>query len=169
MPAITRWDPFNDFVGLREAMDRLMNDAFVRPARFITDRADAQAAPEFGMPVDVTETADAITVKATLPGVKADDVDINITGDVLTIRGEMKSETEKDEGNVHRKEIRYGNYSRSFTLPTAVQSDGADATFENGILTLRLPKMDEVKPKQIKVQAKAPAIETQSQPATNGS
>ena len=168
MPTITRWEPFNDFVGLRDAMDRLMNDAFVRPARFITDRADAQA-QELGMPVDVTETPDAITVKAALPGVKADDVDINITGDVLTIRGEMKSETEKDEGNVHRKEIRYGNYSRSFTLPTAVQSDGADATFENGVLTLRLPKMEEVKPKQIKVQAKAPAIETQSQPATNGS
>ncbi len=152
MVAITRWEPFADMVNLREAMDRLMSEAVIRPARFITDRAEGPQ--EFGMPVDVAETDEALTVKASLPGVKPEDLDINVTGDVLTIKGETKATTEASEGNYHRKEIRYGRYSRSFTLPVAVQSDLAEATFENGVLTLMLPKMEAVKPKQIKVQPK---------------
>lgn len=163
MPTFNRWDPFGDLVGLREAMDRLVNDAFVRPARALGAVGDGGVA-ELPMPVDVAETGDAVTIKASLPGVKPEDIDVNITGDVVTIRGEMKSETEKEEGNYHRREIRYGSYVRSFPLPSLVKADDAEATFENGVLTLRLPKADEVKPRQIKVQAQQPAVEAGTGP-----
>jgi HSP20 family protein len=155
MPA-TRWDPLGDMVGLRDAMDRLMNDAFVRPARALT--GNSEQGGEFGMPIDVAETEDSYTVKAVMPGVKADNVDINITGDVLTIRGETRTESEEKQANYHRREIRFGTYARSLQLPTAVQSDRAEATFEDGVLTLTLPKVEEVKPKQIKIQARSAAI-----------
>jgi HSP20 family protein len=139
-------------------MDRLVSDAFVRPVRGLGGNEGGGG--ELPMPIDVSETGDAVTVRASLPGVKPDDIDINITGDVVTIRGETKSESESEEGNYHRREIRSGSYMRSVPLPSLVKADNAQATFENGVLTLRLPKADEVKPKQIKVQAGQPAIET---------
>jgi len=108
---------------------------------------------ELGFALDVYETDDALVVKAALPGVRPDEVDISVTDDILTSKGETKSEEETKNENYHRRELRYGAFARSITLPTLVNHDKAEATFENGILTITLPKAEEVKPKSIKIAA----------------
>jgi HSP20 family protein len=147
--AIVRWQPFQELVSLREAMDRLFEDSFVRPSLPI-----AYFGETMGAAVDMYQNDKEVVVKASLPGVKPEEVDISVTGDVLTIKGEHKEEEETKEKNYFRKEIRYGTFSRSLQLPVAVKSDKAEAVFENGVLTLTLPKAEEAKPKQIKVKAK---------------
>jgi HSP20 family protein len=97
------------------------------------------------------QTEHEVVVKAALPGIKSEDVDISILGDTLSIRGTSKAETEVNEQDYFRREVRYGTVAREVTLPTGVQANGAQATFENGILTLRIPKAEEAKPKQIKI------------------
>jgi HSP20 family protein len=104
--------------------------------------------------LDVFEDADDVTVKASLPGISPQEVDIAITGDVLTIKGEKSEEKEEKQGNWHLRERRYGAFQRSISLPAAVQADKADAVFENGVLTLTLPKVEEIKPKSIKIKTK---------------
>jgi HSP20 family protein len=131
---------------LREAMDRLFDDAFTRPLSL----RDGWSVPA----IDMYQTDDEIVVKAALPGVKADEVQINITGEVLTLKGEMKLEEDKKEKSWHIHEQRYGSFERSVVLPTDVVPDKAKADFENGILTVTLPKAEEVKPRTITVKAK---------------
>ena len=145
---VTRWEPFHDLVTLREAMDRLFSESFVRPG---------MAFPSQGMEgpaVDMYQTKDDVVVKAAVPGVKPEDIDIAVTGDMLTIKGELKEEEKVEEGNYLRQELRYGQFMRELALPTQVNADKARAEFEHGVLTLRLPKAEEVKPKSIKVKAK---------------
>lgn len=144
---LMRWDPFRELSDIRRTMDRWFEDAFGRAGRLIP-------VEEFGMPVDLYETDNEVIVKAALPGVKPEDVDISITGETLTIKGESKQESEVKEGNYYRRELRYGSFTRSLPLPTRVVSDRAEATFENGILTITLPKAEEVRPKMVKVTAK---------------
>jgi HSP20 family protein len=144
-----RWDPFRDALSLRGAMDRLFEDSFVTP-RFGW-LAPTSAA---GLALDVYETKDEVVVKAALPGVKPDETQVTITGDTLTIRGESKEEKEIKEENYIRKERNFGSFARCVTLPAGLKADKAEATFENGVLTLKIPKSEEVKPKSIKVKAK---------------
>jgi HSP20 family protein len=132
---------------LREAMDRLFDDAFTRP---LSPRDGGWAAPA----IDMYQTDNDVVVKAALPGFKADDVQINVTGEVLTIRGELKQEEEQKETSWHIREHRWGSFERSISLPTDVVSDKAQADFDNGILTITLPKAEEVKPRTITVKAK---------------
>jgi len=100
------------------------------------------------------ETSDDVIVKASLPGIQPDDIDISLTGDRLSIRGEFKAEQKTEEANFVRQERRYGKFERTLTLPTQVVGDKARAEFENGVLTLTLPKAEGVKPKTIKVKAR---------------
>jgi HSP20 family protein len=146
MSNLTRWEPMREMMTLREAMDRLFDDAFTRPL----DLSGVAAAPA----IDLYQTADEVVVKAALPGLKADDVQISVTGDMLTLRGEFKQENEKKDATWHIREQRYGAFERSVALPTDVQTDKAKADFENGILTVTLPKAETVKPKTITVKAK---------------
>ena len=147
--AIVRWQPLSELVSLREAMDKLFEDSFVRPSL-----PTAFFGETMGAAVDMFQDDKEVVVKASLPGVKPEEVDISVTGDVLTLKGEHKEEEEVKEKNYFRKELRYGTFSRSLQLPVAVKSDKAEALFENGVLTLTLPKAEEAKPKQIKVKAK---------------
>ncbi len=146
--SIMRWDPFREMVSLREVMNRLFEDSFVRPATWLEPFEGAQLA------VDVMETKDDVVLKASLPGIKPDDIDISLTGDMLTIRGEFKAEQKTEEANFVRQERRHGKFERALTLPTQVVGDKARAEFENGVLTLTLPKAEDVKPKTIKVKAR---------------
>lgn len=146
MSNLIRWEPAREMMTLREAMDRLFDDAFTRPLSL----RDGWSVPA----IDMYQTDEEIVVKAALPGVKADEVQINITGEVLTLKGEMKYEEEKEEKAWHIREQRYGSFERSIVLPTDVVADKAKADFENGILTITLPKADEVKPRTITVKAK---------------
>ena len=147
MSNLIRWEPMREVMTLREAMDHLFDDAFTRPVSMAGS----------SIPVlDLYQTNDAVVVKAALPGFKPDDVQISVTNDVLTLRGEYKQENVNGQGEVvyHVRERRYGSFERSLTLPTSVQTDKAKADFENGILTIQLPKSEEVKPKSISIKAR---------------
>ena len=146
MSNLIRWEPAREMMTLREAMDRLFDDAFTR----LLSLRDAWSVPA----IDMYQTDDEIVVKAALPGIKADEVQINITGEVLTLKREVEHEEEKKEKAWHIREQRYGSFERSIVLPTDVVADKAKADFENGILTVTLPKAEEVKPKIISIKAK---------------
>lgn len=143
--AIERWDPFREVISLREAMNSLLQDSFVRPGGM-----SAQSGLS-ALPLDVSETENEFVVKASLPGIKPDDVQITVHGDTLTIRGESKVEEEKKGEHWHIRERRSGAFQRSLSLSAPVDSDKAQADFEHGVLTLRLPKSEFAKPRQIKV------------------
>jgi HSP20 family protein len=146
MSNLIRFEPMREMITLREAMDRLFNDAFT-PSAGATGGWQVPA-------VDLYQTDDEVVVKASLPGMKSDDVQISITGDMLSLKGEFRQEEEKKERAYHLREQRCGTFERTFPLPTAVVSDKAKAEFENGILTITLPKAEEVKPRMITVKAK---------------
>lgn len=146
MTNLTRWEPVREFVSLREAMDRLLDDAFTHPVGL--DGVTALPA------IDLYETDDDVVVKAVLPGMKAEDVQISVTGDVLTLRGEVKQESERKDATYHIREQRYGSFERSVRLPSNVVTGQAKAEFENGILTVTLPKSEEVKPRTITIKPK---------------
>ena len=149
MANLIRWEPFRDLISLREAMDRLFEESFVRPRAGWLAPLGAET-----LAVDMYETDEDVIVKTAVPGVKAEDIDITITGDTLTIKGASKAEEKIEKANYIRQERRYGSFSRSVTLPTTIVAEQAKAEFENGMLTLTLPKAEEVKPKAIKVKAK---------------
>jgi len=147
MSNIIRWEPAREMMTLREAMDRLFDDAFTRPLSLNNGNWSIPA-------VDMYQTDNEVVVKAALPGIKADEVQINVTGEVLTLKGETKHEEEKKEKAYHLREQRWGSFERSIVLPTEVVADKAKADFENGVLTITLPKAEEVKPKSISIKTK---------------
>ena len=153
--AIQRWEPLKEMVTLRNAMDKLFEDSFVRPTSWIFNGEGRGS-----IALDMYQTANDVVVKASLPGFKPEEVDISITGDTLTLNGEHKEEKEIKEEDYFYKERRYGSFSRTVSIPVEVKSEKAEATFENGVLTLTLPKAEEAKPKQIKIKAK-PMIEAE--------
>ncbi|MEX2029432.1 MAG: Hsp20/alpha crystallin family protein [Anaerolineales bacterium] len=146
MSSLIRWEPFREAMSLRDWMDRALEESWPRPVAGINGISSPA--------VDLYQTDDEVMVVATLPGVKSEDLNISVTGDVLTIRGAVKGESSSKGANYHLRERSFGSFSRSLALPTAVLADKARAEFENGILTLTLPKADEVKPKTITVKAK---------------
>ena len=148
MANITRFDPFGEMVTLRQAMDRLFEDSLVSPLTLRSFNGEAVAPP-----LDVHQTADEIVVSAALPGIKPEDVDITITGQTLSIRGEFKADEQVSRDQYLYRERRYGSFHRQLQLPVRVQGDAATATFENGELRLSIPKAEEVKPRQIQVKA----------------
>lgn len=148
MSNLIRWEPVREMMTLREAMDRLFDDAFTRPLSLRDGWSMSTPA------IDMYQTDNEVVLKASIPGIKAEEVQINITGDVLTLKGEVKQEDERQERAWHIREQRFGSFERSIALPTAVKTDKAEAVFEDGILTITLPKADEVKPKTINIKAK---------------
>lgn len=152
--ALVRWRPFRELETFRREMDRLFEDFFgrewpvLRPAREIT-RAGVLAPA-----IDMYDKKDEIIVKAELPGLSKDDVNIELTEDALTLSGEIKREEEVKETDYYCCERAYGKFSRTIELPAKVKTDKAEARFKDGILEIHLPKVEEAKPKQIKVQVK---------------
>ena len=148
MRSIVRWDSFADMERMRHRMDRIFGD--LRPWR-LAPRVDAQIGH---FPLDISETDEAFEVEAALPGVKPEDVEIQVHGDTVTIKGDSKKEAEEKGKDWLRRERRYGVFARSFTLPTDINAAKASADFENGLLKLRLPKSEAARPKTIKVSAR---------------
>ena len=146
---LVRWEPFTELISLRQAMDRLFEESFVRPSRALALIGDG-----IQPPIDMYQTPNEVVVKASLPGVKPEDVNITITGDNLSIKGETKAIQEVKREYYLYQEHHYGRFTRSITLPHALQSDKAEAAFENGMLTLTIPRADEAKPKTIEIKAK---------------
>jgi HSP20 family protein len=139
---LTRWDPFQEMLNLRRTVDRLFDN--VNP--------DREWQPmQWGLAVDVVENKDDFVVKASIPGINPQDLDVSYSDDTLTIKGEIKSDNEYKEDQYHLRERRYGSFARSISLPTKIKGDAIDASYQNGVLTLRLPKAEEVKPKRIAI------------------
>jgi len=137
--------PFFDAPSLREAMDRLFDRSFVSPGEWMTLARFEQPA------IDVVSKPEAFVVKAALPGVKPEDIETTITGDTLTIHGKFHEEEKREaEGYLYR-ELSRGEFRRSVGLPTGIKADAADATFKDGILTLTIPKVEPIKPREITV------------------
>jgi HSP20 family protein len=127
-------------------MDRLFEDSFVRPGSWGGNNTDT-----LSLPVDVSTSADELTVTTALPGIRPDDVEITVENGTLTIRGESSSERSSGEGEYLVQEIRRGTFSRAIALPNGLEPDKAVATFDNGLLTLRIPRAEQVKPRQIRI------------------
>ncbi len=146
MTLIRRPTPLADLVSFQEAMERLFDERFFGPMRI--GNGERGAAPA----LDLYTTPEAVIAKVALPGVKSEDVDVTIGDDLVTISGAFKEEKEtSDAGYVH-KELSQGKFSRSFRLPTAIKADAAKAEFKDGVLTLSLPKTEDVKPTHVKVE-----------------
>jgi HSP20 family protein len=149
MTIVRRPSPLGDLVSLRQAMDRLFEDSFVRPGRWLaTASGDAAAG---ALPLDVRMTGDELLVQAQLPGVKPEDVDVTVENGTLTIAGATSSEARSEEDNFLVREIRRGSVSRTISLPEGLEPDKATADFENGVLTLRIPRAERVKPRTIRI------------------
>ena len=146
MTMTRRPSPFGEPMTLRQAVDRLFDDALYRPFTGVAGTEYAR------LPLDVRTTADALLVEASLPGVAPEDVDITVENGTLTIKAEDSADRAAHEGGWLVREISRGSVMRTLTLPTGFEADRAEATFEHGILRLRIPKAEQVKPKQIRIQ-----------------
>src|SRR5213080_2939750 len=151
MRTIARWEPFRNVTTLQDQINRLFNDAFDRTGEDSNLSAWAPA-------VDIYETEQELVVKADLPDVDPKDLDIGVENNLLTIRGERKFEKKVSEENYLRVERSFGSFARSFTLANTVNTDAIKADYQNGVLTLTIPKREEAKPKQIKVNVATPAM-----------
>ena len=148
MVDLVTWDPYREFRSLADRFNRAFTGT---PAR----RDEEMSLGSWLPPVDIAEDNDRLVLTAELPGFKKDEIDVQLEGGVLTLRGERKFEQEKDGRNYHRVERSYGQFVRSFTLPNNVDRDSVKATFSNGLLELSLPKREEAKPRQIPISAGA--------------
>jgi HSP20 family protein len=145
--ALVPWRPFEDFGTLRHEMDRLLERFFGEPSG--VERPAGRWTPR----ANVMETNESLTITAELPGLEAKDVDVALSGDMLTIKGEKKQEKEEKDEYHHMVERSYGAFTRMVRLPAPVAADKIKATFKNGVLTVTLPKTEETKQKAIPVQA----------------
>lgn len=147
MTDLMLWEPVTEgMMSLRKAMDRLFESSFVRP--IFPELFGASPA------LDMYETDNDVVIKATVPGVKPEDLHVTVTGNTLTIKGEVKAEEDVEKRSYVYRERRYGQFVRSVALPSEVEADKAKAEFEHGVLTLTIPKKETVKPKTIPVKAK---------------
>ncbi|MGB7845766.1 MAG: Hsp20/alpha crystallin family protein [Candidatus Acidiferrum sp.] len=147
---LTPFHPFRSTSAVQDQINRLFNEAFDRPSD------EANLTP-WAPAVDIFETENALVVKADLPDVKPEELDIRVENNILTIRGERKFEKQVNENNYLRVERSYGAFSRSFSLANTVNAEAIKADYKNGVLTLSIPKREEAKPKQIKVNVESPA------------
>jgi HSP20 family protein len=144
MRELARWDPFAEFVSLRQAMDKLFEESFVRPLWRESERVHRP-------PLDIYTTDENIVIVMSLPGVKPEDVDVTVEGDTVTIRGEFKPSADKVEYAVQERPV--GPFRRVVNLNVPVDASKAEASFKDGVLTLTLPKAEEVRPRVIKVKS----------------
>lgn len=145
---LTRWDPFRDVVTLREAMDRMFEDSYSPQRRVVPDGGQRK----FRLPIDAYVTAEEIVIQANMPGVKPEDVEITLEGDTLTIKGQRPAPLENV--NYVLQERTSGEFQRTLTINVPVDANKAEAKFENGLLTLTIPKSEAARPKTIQVTAK---------------
>ncbi|MFM2105715.1 MAG: hypothetical protein RL338_747 [Chloroflexota bacterium] len=147
MTLIRRPSPFGELMSLRQAMDRLFEDSYVRPTRSILAGLGGV------LPLDIRHDRDSVLVEAALPGVKPDDVELTIEQGTLTIRARTAEERREagEEGEYLVQEIRRGEMSRTVTLPEGLEAEKAEATFEDGLLRIRIPRAEAVKPRRITI------------------
>jgi HSP20 family protein len=143
--SMTRWEPFHGLNTLQEQVNRLFEDSVTRT------RSGQAELVSWAPAVDIFETENELVVKADLPDVQEKDIDVRVENNTLTIRGERKFNNEVHEDNYLRVERAYGTFTRSFSLPNTVNTEGIHAEYRSGVLSVRMPKREETKPKQIKI------------------
>lgn len=153
---IVRFDPFRELDRLQNEVNRLFEGYTAQP----TERSAGVPARVWSPAVDVVENENAVILRAELPGMRQEDIDIELTGDTLTLRGERRFENEERKDNYVRVERSYGRFQRSFTLGVPVQHDKVNATYRDGVLEVTLPKSEETKPRKVQVTSvgSAPAL-----------
>jgi len=149
MNTITRWDQSRGLTTLQDQVNRLFEGNFTR------DRSGHADLATWAPPVDIYETENELVVKADLPDLQEKDIDVRVENNTLTIRGERKFEKDINEDNYLRVERAYGPFTRSFSLPNTINSEGIRAEYRKGVLTLHMAKLEESKPKQIKISVSA--------------
>jgi HSP20 family protein len=150
--AIARWRPAHDLASLHSTMDRLFSDVFGDSFAGRGSDGDDSSGPTFYLPVDIKETENGYMVQAPIPGVRPEDVEVTFSDGVLTINATRREEREQREGRFLRREIAFGNYQRRIALPGDVQADNISARFENGVLTVEVPRSARPEPRRIEVQ-----------------
>jgi len=161
MTVLTRWDPFREMQTLQNRLNRLFDEQY-------SGGQETMVTGAFVPPVDIYEDQHGIQLKLEVPGIEEKDLDIKVENNVLTVSGERKFEKEQKEENFHRIERRYGNFTRSFTLPNTVDTEKIGADYNNGVLNIRLVKREEAKPKQIKVNIGQSPLEGKKDAVTAG-
>jgi HSP20 family protein len=146
MTMFMRYDPFREFATLQDRMNRLLSNP-----RGPEGQDESLTSTAFAPPVDVYEDEHNVTLKIEVPGIDEKDIDVRIENNTLTVHGERKFETDEKEENYRRVERQYGGFTRTFTLPTAVDHENVQADYDKGVLKIKLAKKAEAKPKQIKV------------------
>jgi HSP20 family protein len=146
---IVRWAPFRETVSLSQLMDRLLEDSVARPWP-VRRNGDSRV---IALPLDVYATESELVIKASVPGIDPEQIEVTLEGDCLTIKGERKEEQEIKRESYVRQERYYGTFFRQVTLPENMRGGDATASYENGVLTITVPKAEEAKPRQIKVKA----------------
>ncbi len=149
---LTRWDPFQEMLSLRNTVDRLLDNTF-------GSVSGGDQEYTWGLALDVVEKGDEFIVKASVPGVNPDDIEVTFANNMLTVKGEIKSDKEEKDNRYHIRERRYGSFSRSITLDSRINADKIQAEYHQGVLTLHLPKAEEVKPKRIAIHGDGKVIE----------
>jgi len=148
---IRRWDPFREMMVLRNPVDRVVD-------------GELALAPEswksfnWSVALDVVESEDEYLVKASVPGINPEDLEITFEDNRLTIKGEVKEESDVNEARYHLRERRFGSFSRSIKMPSGIDSDKIEANYEKGVLELHLPKVEEVKPKKIAIKTSSTKV-----------
>ncbi|MEJ2746639.1 MAG: Hsp20/alpha crystallin family protein [Anaerolineae bacterium] len=145
MSSLVRWNPVREMMDLRREFDRLFESALDMPA------FGGDTATTWGLALDLVENEDNFVIKASVPGISPDDLEITLADNTLTISGEFKQDEETKEDQYRLRERRYGSFRRSVTLPTSVDREAIEANYDAGILTLQVPKAEEVKPKRIAI------------------
>ncbi len=150
--AIIRWSPFQEFTDLKREMDQLFDEFFGRRTSLTKAEKTFPATEIYFPPVDIYEKAEEIVIKAGIPGVKKEDINISFLENTLTIRGERRRDEEIKDEDYYHLEQHYGSFSRSITLPMKLNPEGMKANYKDGILEIILPKLKKTKPKEVKVE-----------------
>ena len=156
MTVLTRWEPFRELSTLQDRINRAFRESYTG-----ADRDDSLTTSSFAPAVDVYEDEHQVNLKIDVPGIDEKDIDVRVENNTLTVHGERKIEKEEKEENYRRVERQYGSFTRTFTLPTTVDSEKVSATYDKGVLKVALPKKAEAKPKQIKVNVGGAKVENE--------